>query len=1077
MSMHELKEERGTIATVVRRPVTVAMVILALGVVGLLAALRIPLKLIPGGEGSKVVTVMVPLRDYGPRETEEKVARPLEEALRTVRGVSEISSRSDGSMASLRVAFENSMDLGLAKAEVRDRVERARVDLPEDVDRIFVWAFNLDDGAPVIMAAMTFASRDARTQELLDDVIEPYLTGVDGVARVQVWGGRDRTVRVQLDEERVRDLGIDIGELVQRFRTENFAEPAGRLRDGDREFLLRVDARLETLERIEALPIRPGLLLGDVAKVVYEQGKVEWVSRVNGQDSFFCSISKVSDANTVEVCERVNRALAELHERADLNGFDYRTILDQGVMIKASIRSLGETAVYGAAIAIGVLWLFLRHLRMTLLIALAIPVSLTATLVWLWGTGDSFNLLTMMGITLALGMLVDNAVVVVENIYRRREMGEGAFLASVRGAREMGLAITLATLTTVAVFAPLMFMTTSPMFSMVFGGIGVPVCTSLIASLFAALWLIPAAGARLVGDDRSGRGFSSTHGFTALLARWNERWVGWVLRHRILALLLAIASAASIQPASQLTKRAVQQQLQEPSITIELGFQKNFTLEDSDRVARSYEALLEPHKARLGINNVSVRIRRAGEGQLKVFFPDQLHPDRHAEILEDLKKVLPPRPGVALSFPSSDNEFQRGSAEGLGRVGIRIQGPDSTRVSEIAREIEQRLELHPDLDSVETSLMEGRQEVRVAIDRSESANAAVSPDAVARTVQWGLSGFQVARIPIGGNEIPLILEYGKNADDDLQRLEDMQVFSAGGGSQRLGAFATFEAEEAPSSISRRNGRASVSVSARVREGADQSVGWKAMAEVMREVQLPPGYVFEEAGGMQQFQTDMRSMMEALMVGIILVYLLMGILFESWLLPISIVLTLPFAFAGAYWSLVLCNVPQDIVAMIGLVILVGIVVNNGVVLIDHINRVRSEAELRGDTSMTRTRATLDASSARLRPILMTTLTTVAGLLPSALDGQPPRGGVSYQTLAITVIGGLSVATLFTLWVVPLLYTLIDDFSIAMREAVLSWRSWGIFRLKSGEAPADATLASAGLDGVSTSPGRVPPPSGT
>ncbi|MCB9883739.1 MAG: efflux RND transporter permease subunit [Planctomycetes bacterium] len=1047
------------IAQFVKRPVTILMVVLAIFVVGGLAFLRIPVRLLPEGAQNQTVTVFTPLENVNPEEVEDKITRPLEESLRTISGVTEISSRSSEGSSAIRVDFSGSIDMALAKAEVRDRVERTRPSLPEEVNKVFVWSFSMDDAAPIMFLGLMFDERDMQTQDVIDQIIDPRLTATDGVARVQIWGGAERTVRILFDEEKVRSLRIRLFDIIQKLSRDNFARPAGKLREADTEYFIRVDARFQDLETIRQIPIREDLRLGDVARVVFATSERDTRSRINGKDSYFCAVSKTSDANTVDVCKRVEATLEELRTKENLRGFDALVIFSQGRMIEGSIETLSRTAMMGAVTAIIVLWAFLRRLRMTLLVTACIPVSLLVTLIAVYFMGGSFNILTMMGITLAVGMLVDNAVVVVENIHRLREKGVPPMSAAIQGAREVGMAVAMATLTTVAVFAPLMFMSEG-MLKLIFSGLGEPVCISLLASLAVALLILPTSVPR-VGESRRKK-LPKPGRVIPLLSRINVGWLNLMLSHRVVACALAGAVAFSIYPAGKLVTKALNQGDDGgTSIRVGLEFGSNFTIEDADRATTRYEETLAAHKQELGFENMSVRVSVTG-GQLGVFYPEPIKEEEEKRIIDRLKEILPELAGVEVRYPSSDNEFSSGSAEGRDRIGLVLRGPDSKKVRALGEEIARRFEEHPGMHSVETSLARGRDEMSVQLDRGAMARSGVDANTVSGVIRWGLSGFPVSQFDDHGIDLRIIMQYDRTAQESVNQLEDLPVFSSSGKMVPVGSIAKLQPQRSLGSISRRDGRASFSVSARTGDGKDLQKAWGKVAEALegkyteeaKPLELPRGYEFEEAGGLAEWSENMKTMVRAGWLALALVYVIMGILFENFFLPISILFTIPFAIAGALWALYVTNQPLDMVAMIGMVVLVGVVVNNGVVLIDHINRLRKI------DGFDRAQAIRRASQERLRPILMTSLTTMAGLLPAALESTPPGGGISYQTLSVAVIGGLATATLFTLWVVPLLYTLIEDFTSTVWRAILRF----VHRQGSRDETADVQLETSPIVGV-------------
>ncbi len=1151
MSAAEERELRGFFGTAVRRPVTLLVVFATLIVVGLISYSRIPLELIPSGLTEPELSVYVVHPGSSAEENVSKVVRPLEEQVRTLAGVREVSSWSDDDSVWMGVTFQNDQDMDLAKAELRDRVERARPLLPETVERVFVWARSNDD-IPLAFHALLHPGESDETDFLVDTVVKRRIEAIDGVSSVDVDGMLDDSVRVLLDEQRVKAARLDIGELLRRLRGDNFAQPLGEIVDGGRRVLLRTDSRFRDLDEIRAYPIGDGLTLADVAAVEKVKSVRERLARINGSYAYFLVVHKESTANVVEVSRELKRTMAELEQDPRLAGeFRFVDIFTQGDMIESSLAQLRDTAAWGGIFAALILFLFLRRVRATIYVTLSIPVSALLAVAWVHLTGGSFNILTMTGITLAIGMLVDNSVVVIENIARLRDE-KGPLGAAVEGVRGVGLAVALATLTTVVVFLPLIFMSENPMIRVMFGAIGLPLCAALVFSLLVALVFLPVISARVLGPrprpvERLARmlapigrlpvrlaclvlaglralgraalrfafrveralllvlapvrwplalgalvlgawsawsaleavrplaplapfgqrppaaspgGIAAGAVLTSLLAaallaatgRWrrrpaapprfaeplhrpadsfvdlfvdaNRRLLGWTMGHRLLAAGLALLALGTVAiPRARMQVTAFGEDESRSRIDFRVSLEDNFTLADASREVARYEEVLEAHKDELGFENLAARFSRRG-ARISLYWRTPLAPEAMEAARRRLREILPRPPGHLLRF------YEEEAIDTKKRtiVTFTLRGPDATELARLGEEAVRLLETIPGLSGVAATRERAPDQVRVKLDTDQAGWMGVSAQMAFQNIAWVLRGAPLPRFQDEGREIPFSIEYDdREQAPDLGTLRDLDIFT-GGPPVALAAFARFEFAQGPRGIFRRNGQTTFTIQGRVDDPTRQKEISEAGYALLRSMDLPRGYSVGDEGLVQRRQEEeFRELRSALWLSIVLVFLLMGILFESYVLPFSVLTTIPFAIVGAMWTLYLTGTPMDSVGWIGIIILVGVVVNNGIVLIDRIHRLRGEG-------LERSRAVVEGSASRVRPILMTALTTIFGLLPMA-TGAPPPEGIDYRALATCVAGGLAASTFFTLWVVPLAYTALDDLGAAVRRRAL------------------------------------------
>ena len=1160
---------RGFFGLTVRRPIGLFVVFVTMLVVGAIAYIRIPLQLMPSGFSAPNLNIFIPNQGASARENEEKVARVVEEQLRTLAGIDRVVSTSREESVRINVQFDSDLPVDLMKAEVRDRLERARPQLPATVDRISFWSEDADQ-LPIAWFGVLHPGDSDRTDFLVNEIVVPRIEAVDGVSQVSIFGDLADSIRILLDEDRVRAANLDIGALIRRLSSDNFAEPLGEIDDGGRQIILRSDMRFRTLEDVERYPIGDGLVIGDIGRVIRAKSVRDQLSRINGAYSYFGVARKESQANVVEASKALMAAFEELEQDPRLAGeISFLPFFNQGSLIEGSLAQLRSTAMWGGVLAMGVLFVFLRRLRLTLCVALSIPVSALMAIAWEFFGGGSFNILTMVGVTLAIGMLVDNAVVVVENIARRRSDGETGLAAAILGAREIALAVSLATLTTVVVFLPLIFMSGNPEARVIFGGIGIPLSIALMFSLLVAVVFLPAVSARVLGDRPRALAPLARllHPIAALPARtlaWavgGLRWLGYgsaILTHRVLALItplvsprgerlhrialglrvvlatgaLAWAIAASLPelerlgllalpgrkwvaidptpfarigtaalfgvlvvlvpewlssrrrsapvrpvnavptttslvdlvatgmrgfvawvvdhrlagisiallcllsigiPMRGLGKEAFTQDAETSSIRYYVDFDADFTLREAADEMAVHEAYLESMKPQIGFDDWSCRFSERG-GSLTVYWADPVKPSDRKQYERDLRRGIPEPAGHSVRFADAEQVGQLSSEIAT----FELRGPDSEVLAELGARAEQLLSELPGLAAISGPLDDAPSQLQVDIDRDVALSMGVDSESALQMISWTLRGFSLPRFQEDGREVPFLIEYDEEQVAGISTLKDLQVFT-GETSVPLTSFSNLSFAAAPSVIRRVDGQTTFTLTAEVDDPSRVTEYTELGYQQLAALDLPRGYSLGlDSSARSRQQEEFQQMQRAFLLSIVLVFLLMGILFESVSRPFAVLFTIPFAILGAIWTLYALGTPMDILAWIGLIILAGVVVNNGIVLIDRIHRLREELErddpvLARDPIALRRRAVVEGTGQRVRPVLMTAMTTIFGLLPM-LIAEPATNAIDYRGLGTIVAGGLGASTFFTLWVVPLAYTLIDDAATALGRAV-------------------------------------------
>ncbi len=1008
------------------RPVTVFVGFMALLVIGVIAYTRIPVQMMPSGFEPKFMFALVFYPDSAPMETDERIVRPVEEQLSTVSGMSSLSSTASTGTASFRMRFHGTTDMDDAYNEVVDRIERSMPELPDDVDRYLVFSFNPDD-SPVMWLGVSLPDEVEDPYHVMTRVVQPRIERLGGVASVDVYGVPQQIVAIDYDREKLFAHLIDLGGVQRRLATDNFQIGSGRIHERGLVRPLRGLSNL-TKDDLGRFPVKDSLVLSDIADIRSGGVLSSDLFRIDGKKAAAIAVRKESGANIVDVAEAVAAELTLLEGDRRVQGARFHTLFNQGDLITESVDTLTNTALTGGLFALLILYVFLREWKMTLLIAASIPLSLLLTVAGLYFMGFDLNLISLMGLMLAVGMVVDNAIVVVETIYRRRAEGAGVRAAAVLGTAEVNLAILASTMTTMVVFLPVMLMTENADFSFFLQVMGMPVVLALAASLLVALVFAPLA-TRYMGR-------------AAIKA--DPRWLSWVERRYRSVLTFVLRrradTAVGILAAAVLTFAVAVPGVQcnmagsdgnIGDFIIRFTVPPQASMADRDEIMTAYEEMVDEHREEWG-----VRVFRAelegdrSEGRVWVYL-DSDGPMPRDEVMEAAREALPDDlPGVKGTVG-----WEGGADGGDQSLSLQIEGEDMGLLVGLGEEVVRRVEgLEGVIGARLDQEREGADEIQLVLHRDALARYAVGAQQVGNTVSYAMRGSTLQPLKEGEREIELRSRFSLEDRSDIDTVLDFEIWSP----ERM-AFIPIRVltdvvfTKGPVSITRRNRKTAVTVSVDLAEGATPQDVYPRIDAALEDMAFPRGTGWKKAGGFEMEMENNSAMLLAFGLSMAFVYLLMGILFERWILPLGIMTTVPMAMFGSMWGLYLTGTPMDTMAGIGLVVLVGVVVNNGIVLIDLVTQLRDEG-------MERSEALIEAGCRRLRPILMTALTTICGLLPMAL-GSSAFIGIPYAPLGRTVISGLTVGTLLTLVLVPFLYAWLDDFATgALRWVGYVLRGW-------------------------------------
>jgi HAE1 family hydrophobic/amphiphilic exporter-1 len=1013
----------------VGHPVTMGMIVLGTLVLGWLSLERLPLEFLPAFSSSNI-TVQARYPSSSPEEVERVVVRPLEDALGTINGIETLSATATADSGRVRLSFIEGTDMDMAAVEVRDRVDRARHLLPDDLERISIWRFQTSD-IPVLRFDLSAPWPDEQLYDFAENVLLRRLERLDGVAQVSIGGVRSPELQVNLDPAKMQAHRIDARSVWSLLRRNNLNLSGGEIKEGSRKFLVRTVGEFATPEEIAALPLSSGSLrLGDVAEVVYTFPRKEEFNFLNGVEAVTVNVNKTSSANLLAVVERVKAELDELSKLPEAEGSAIRIYQDASIDVRKGIGQLRNAGLVGGLLAVLAVFFFLRRYRTTLLVAIAMPISVVATFVLIYFLRQggaleiTLNVVSLAGLMLALGMLVDNAIVVIESIFRHRnELGENARDAALYGTSEVALPILASTVSTMCVFLPLIFLSSGGRFKLFMENIGVTVCIVIVASLLVALTVVPLVASYLLKGQESRA--------TALTDRMKSvygKMLRFTLRHRFAFVVSILAMFGGTLYLFSTIERSFSGRPLERQVVLKVDTPTQYSFEQIEELYSEVYGILDANREELDIADIAHNYDR-GTGrsraswrrsrQFDIFLEDEDESDlTTGDVRERLRELMPVKPGVELRLAT-----ERGR-HGTSGVEVQLMGDDPVVLELLSRQVAAALAAIPSIRDVDTSLESGDQEIHVRTNQERALQAGLSSRDVAFTVSNSLSGRPASHFRTDDREVDLIMQYREEDRETLDQLKNVPVFT-GNGSLPLGAVADFELTTGPQSIERENRQAQVEISANATGRSASFVAMRSITAMFEQRPLPPGYEWSFGRWNRRQQEDQQSGLFALMFALPLVYMLLAALFESFSQPLTIMLSVPFALLGVGVAMKIGGQPWDTLTMMGLIILLGVVVNNAIVLIDHINYLRT-------SGLERDEAIVTGGQNRLRPIIITAVTTILGLTPLVapfllpqIFGSVEGRAANWAPIGLVIIGGLTTSTFLTLIILPTFYSLIDD----------------------------------------------------
>lgn len=990
----------------VSRPVTISMFFLGMAMMGLFAGSRLALEEFPEME-IPFVGIGIPYPNATPEEVEENLAKPVEEALSLMSGVQQINTSSYQGYLWVSVLLDFTMDIAGKGIEAKDLIENTRNRLPESVR--YIELRQADPNAePMLNVMFTAPNLDKATAfERLDQEVKQRIERIQGVNSVELFGADERYVMISLNQFKLESLGLDMFSVRSRLQAENFFTSAGGVEVGLTEFRVRPVGQFNRLADIENLSFGSlGIKLRDFATVEFVPQDRADRRRVNGADSLGMSVFKKPEANLVAVAQAVEDELEAAFSEADLADIIVTPVDSAARGVITALSDLRDSGILGGFLSLVTLLLFIRRWRSSLVIAATVPLSLCATLGVMFFMGMTLNILSLVGLMLAVGLLVDNSVVASEAIDYRRRAGLSPKQASVAGVKDINMAITAGTLTTVIVFVP-SFMTDIQQVAVIQQNIAIPLCVSLLASLLIAQTLVPTAAARLIVEDVAATPIIDR------IARVYTRLISLTLRHRLIAFVLSCLVLLSSIWAYQQLDVNMNPDSESPRLDLRFYMRGSVDIDGIESFVDELEDYLIVNKERFYIKDMFSRYDvDRGNISLVLYEDAPLSPKVIERMIE---AKLPVLPDVRVRFGGR----HRGFGGGNNGLSLRLIGPSTDVLIEESERLIEVMETVDGLTNVRSNSDSRRQEVVIRMKPEAAGLYNITARQIAQSVSTAF-GIQLSRglqQPNREYEIWMGLKDGRDAT--LTDLRNLPLLAPGGDRVALTTVADLEIRSSLRSIRRENRETEVQVQFDLSEGTTPDQASALVEALMEDYQLPPGYRSEQGPG---FSIDIEMAQEMLiniLFAILLIYMLMAALFESVLFPIAILVSIGFSVVGVFWFLLLTGTTFTAMASTGMLLLAGIVVNNGIVLLSRIIQLR-------DAGVPRLEAILESGRHRLRPILMTVCTTVAGLLPLALGDVRVGGlGPSYFPMARTIIGGLVFSTLITLVVLPLIYVLLDD----------------------------------------------------
>lgn len=1028
------------IKTFITRPIFTLMLIVTLVVFGLFSYPKIGVDQMPEVD-FPVVTVTTVLAGADPETVERTISEPLEEALNTLSGLDTLRSVNVENVSQIVIRFSLDKNVNVAAQDVRDRVQATLSKLPREIQTPVVEKFDIG-AAPIMTLSVSGPLPPQQLTKVADDLVKPALQQIAGVGAIDLLGGRKREITVVLDPVRLRGFGLAATDVTMAMRAQNIDVPGGRTLEPTIERTVKLQAEAQSVEQLRdivvASPLGTPIRLRDVADVVDGPAEPRSLARFAGQGAIGLVVRKQSGSNTVQVADAIKANLDRITKQLP-EGTRVVMVIDSAKFIRQSIHAVQEDLILGGVLAVVIVLFFLRNWRSTVISAIALPTSVIGTFAAMKALNFTFNIITMLALTLSIGLLIDDAIVVIENIVRHIEKGESPAEAARKGTSEIALAVLAVTLAVVAVFVPVAFM--EGLIGRFFYQFGVTVAVAVLISYAVSMTLTPALSAKLLrAHEHPGAVSRAIERLLLAIESFYRRTLGWMLRHRGLTMLFAVAVVALTVVAAKRLKFTFmpEQDMAMTKITVEMPV--GTPLEETRRavtdIARQVEAIPgvlntfttvgggvqeEVHKAEVNVNLAAIEARTFSQSEFKQY----------------LRRALRIPFGARLAV--LDFSPVAGGGNRPQMVQFNVRGSNWKDVLASVEKLRAAMAKNPGFVDVDVTYRGGKPQLQVDIDRDRAAALGIPAATLGQTLRTLLGGDKLADYREGGDAYEIKVKLPAYVLADPTALGAIPVRAPNGQLIELRNIGTIHPGEGPSQIEHQSQLRQVTILADLR---NYSLG--EATQFLRDVaarELPASVQTDFEGQSRELGNAAKAFVLALLLGIVLVYIILAAQFESLLDPLTIMMALPFAVIGAIGGLLLAKLYMSMFAMIGMIMLMGLVTKNGILLVEFTNQLRHEGRSTFD-------ALLEAGPIRLRPILMTTIAMIAGMIPVALA--KGNGAETRVPMAVAIIGGLVTSTVLTLGVVPVVYSLLDG----LRTRILGSKSKSAVTTASEREPAVA-----------------------
>ena len=995
----------------IKRPVTVFMGILIVLMFGVVSYLKLNIDMLPAFN-LPMLMMITQYQGAGPEEIEEMVTKPIEGIIGTAQNVEGINSISSDGRSMLMIEFADGTDMDFASLELREKIDMIAPLLPSGVGKPMIMKMD-----PNMMPIMSFAMNlEGKEIEELSDfsekTLKPMLERVEGVASVDITGNLENEIKIIVDQDKLSVNGLNMNNITMALKSDNMNMPIGTIVEGSYDLLVRSTSSLENIEDIENILItnreRKIFKLKDLGEIVKGRENKDSYARLNGEDALIFSVQKESTANTVRVSKELRKEIEKLEK--DIKGLGTTMVLDQAEFVEFSINSVKTNAILGAVLAVIIIFLFLKDIRSTFIMALAIPISVISTFIMVYFAGFTLNMISLGGIALGVGMLVDNSIVVIENIFRHKKDGKDSIRAAIDGTSEVAMAISSSTITSICVFLPIVFV--EGIAAEIFREMAFSIAFSLISSLVVSFTLVPLLAARLFKEDielKDNKIFDKLKNFYSKILIWS-------LSHKKIVVGMLVGSIAL--GGILLTKIGLElfPTVDQGVVSISVKTPKGLSVDKINDIA------LEVIKSIDNIPNIkdkAVMVDTAG-ANISILLNDE-RKSSDKDIARAIRAEIVNIAGAKIEVSAMSGGISTGSSP----LVVKVSGEEFDKLNKVTDEVIKALKQVDGVIDIKSSNEKSSEEIRIVVDKEKAAEYGLNNITIAQAIQGSFKGIEVDQIALEDKNHNIVISSTMSENATYTDLENITISTMTGSKIALSDIAKIERGKGYKEIARENDTRVVTVSAGI-DGISLNEAVSKTKELLKSYDIETGYTITYGGEVEQMVEAFSQMILALIVAVLLVYMVMAAQFESLLSPFIIMFTIPLAFVGAIFLLFITGVNIGITALIGFIMLSGIIVNNGIVLIDYINRLKLEGKSTRE-------AILETGPLRLQPILMTALTTIMGLMPMAMG--LGEGNELQLPLALTVIGGLTFSTVLTLIVIPVIYSIFDGISAKFKNRKL------------------------------------------